>query len=71
MKNKISMLAIALFMFTAGANAQEVAKKEVKKEAAKAVETVTADTKAEPNMKKECTRPKKGCCAAKKEEAKT
>ncbi len=70
MKNKISMLAIAMFLFTAGANAQE-AKKETKN-----VTAETASTDAKTGVvteKKECgTKPKKGgCCAHKKEEAKS
>lgn len=70
MKNKISILAVAIFMFTASANAQE-AKKETKKAT---TETMTADAKTElAAEKKECsTKPKKGgCCAHKKEEAKS
>ncbi len=61
------MLAIAMFLFTAGANAQE-AKKETK---TAATETASSDAKTEVAAeKKECgTKPKKGgCCAHKKAE---
>lgn len=70
MKNKISILAIAMFLFTAGANAQET-KKDTKKAT---TETMTANVKSEvTSEKKECAaKPKKGgCCAHKKEEAKS
>ena len=66
MKNKISMLVFALFLFTAGANAQEA-----KKETKATTETASADAKTEVAAeKKECgTKPKKGgCCAHKKAE---
>ncbi len=66
MKNKLSILAIALFLFTAGANAQEV-----KQEKKATTETASADAKtAVTTEKKECgTKPKKGgCCAHKKAE---
>jgi protein involved in sex pheromone biosynthesis len=71
MKKKISILAIAMFLFTAGANAQEVAKQE-KKKVVNETESAEAKTEISPE-KKECgTKPKKGaCCAHKKEEAKT
>ena len=67
MKKKISILAIAMFLFTAGANAQDVAKQEKKKAV---TETASAEVKTEvAPVKKECSsKAKKGCCTAKKEE---
>ena len=51
MKKKISILAITLFLFIAGANAQEVAKQEKKKAV---IETASAEVKTEvAPMKKE------------------
>jgi hypothetical protein len=65
MKNIVSILAVATFLFTMNISAQEK-EKEAKKEVAK---TEKSCTTAE---KKSCSKDsgKKSCCAAKKTEAK-